>query len=73
MVARCAGRHRCTGRYVARLIYRQVVTYFLTRFDWEIVDSSGNPLQTVPQVDPNPVHFPLPVNMPMMRYRVRGA
>ncbi|KAI0092365.1 cytochrome P450 [Irpex rosettiformis] len=70
-VAWGSGRHPCTGRHMAQLIYRQVLTHLLTRFECEVIDKSQNPLQSLPVADHNSLHLSPPINTPIiMKYQV---
>jgi len=45
------GRHVCLGMKLAKLEITLVVAYFMTVFDYELVDSKGNPTNRDIQVE----------------------
>ena len=73
-ITSCLGRHPCTGKHMAQLIYRQVLTIMLTRFECEAIDRFGTALQNLPPADhSNSLHLSPPITIPvMMRYRARN-
>lgn len=57
---------------MAQLIYRQVLTHLLTRFDCEVTDKLGIALQTLPPADHNSLHLSPPIDKAiLLKYSAR--
>ncbi|KAF9010098.1 cytochrome P450 [Cyathus striatus] len=59
-----AGRHPCTGMKVAKLELKAIIALFLARYDYNIIDASGNYPKCIPRPDYNDIHSVRPVGEP---------
>jgi len=50
------GRHPCTGMKVAKLEMKLILAFFLTRYEYDLVDRDGNFPNPLPVPDRNDIH-----------------
>ncbi|KAG6811696.1 hypothetical protein H0H92_006203 [Tricholoma furcatifolium] len=56
-----AGRHPCPGMKVAKLEVKMVMAFFLSAYDFSVVDAAGNIPTSVPHPNYNDIHHTRPL------------
>jgi hypothetical protein len=51
------GRHPCAGQRVAKLEIKMITVLMIGGYDYELVDTIGAPLETLPEVNRNDIHM----------------
>jgi len=68
-----AGRHPCTGMKVAKLEIKMILALVLSRYEYNLVNASGERTKTVPKPDRNDIHQSRPMGEPcFLQYRKIG-
>ncbi|KAJ6473251.1 cytochrome P450 [Mycena sanguinolenta] len=67
-----AGRHPCIGKELALIIIKLVISSFLIKLEYDIVDAKGSPISRIPPSEKNSLHMPAMAEGYTVRARFRA-